>query len=58
MKEFDRVEIQAARTLGEADHWFKAHREIAGREETRPTFGEWVKGMVNRMLMRKGEEEL
>lgn len=57
MRDFDRVELGSVRTLGEAEHWFKAHQGAAGRLEFRASFGERVRGFANRILMRKGEGE-
>ena len=33
MKDFDRVETGAVRTMSEANHWFDRNKGIAGRRE-------------------------
>jgi len=57
-RDFDRAEIGAVRTMNEAEHWFKRQGEIAGRPVVYDRYRDKVKATYNRLMMRKGEEEL
>ena len=58
MKDFDRVEIGAVRTLSEAAYFFKRNQGVVARQEIHFRYTEKIKARYNKIFMRKGEEEL
>ena len=58
MKDFDRVELGAVRTLSEAEYFFKRNQGVAARQEIHSHYREKIKARYNKLFMRKGEEEL
>ena len=58
MKDFDRVEIGAVRTLSEAEYFFKRNQGVAARREFHSRYTEKIKARYNKIFMRKGKEEL
>jgi len=53
MKDFDRVELGAVRTMSEA-----RNQGVAARQEIHSRYREKIKARYNKLFMRKGEEEL
>ena len=58
MKDFDTVELRAARTLAEADFFWKQRQGIACRPVVYSRYRDKVKETYNRIMMRKSEGEL
>jgi len=58
MKDFDITEIRAARSMNEANYFFDQHKSVAGRPVVYSRYRDQVKATYNRLMMRKGEEEL
>ena len=58
MKDFDRVELGAVRTMSEASYWLDKHKDGPGRPEVHSRYREKIKARYNKLFMRKGEEEL
>ena len=58
MKDFDRVEIGAVRTMSEANYWLDRDKTGPGRLEIHSRYRDRLKARYNKLMMRKGEEEL
>ena len=58
MKDFDRVELGAVRTMSEASYWLDKHKGVAARREFHSRYTEKIKALYNKIFMRKGEGEL
>ena len=56
MKDFDTVEIRAARTMGEANFFLDRHKDVAARLAIPSRYSERLKATYNKLFMRKGEE--
>lgn len=54
MKDFDTVELRAARTMPEADYFFKQHKEAAARYEFAEGFAKRIKATISRAVFREG----
>ena len=55
MKDFDRAELGAVRTMAEADYFLKKHKDAAVRQEFAEKFVDRVKAAINRAVFKEGK---